>query len=389
MNLSRSLKLPPARYNRESMASWTPDATVTGPGADWFIEITQDGVELDLSGSILDGEAIAKWGVYVHDCRDVTVKDGTLKGFYYGIKADNVTGLTIENCVVADNHNPSGVGWLPDTDAPYEPGFGGGVYLSHVSGGLITGNNLSNNFTGLYLVKCHENRVERNDASFNGNVGIHLLGSTQNAVEGNRADHCIRYTGRFWCDTADSAGILLEEYSHHNRIVGNTFRYSGDGFFIRANNGHSSDHNYVARNDGSFSPNNAFEACFSKHNLFEDNVAEFSNYGFWLGYSKETTLKGNRICSNRLDGVAIESGARNSITGNEITANRCGIRLWLRENVKSRESTEACGGDEIVDNRIAESRECGILLGEMGDPHLEGNTFEGNAEDLRKGVLNS
>ena len=49
------------------------------------------------------------------------------------------------------------------------------------------------------------------------------------------------------------------------RIIDNSMRYSGDGLFIRANNRHGSDHNHIARNDGSFSPNNAFEAGFSAH----------------------------------------------------------------------------------------------------------------------------
>ena len=118
----------------------------------------------------------------------------------------------------------------------------------------------------------------------------------------------------------------MEEYSHYNKIIGNSLRYSGDGFFIRAN-----DHNYVARNEGSFSPNNAFEAVFSRYNVFEDNVADFSNYGFWLGYSRDTVVLRNRARSNRVDGIAIEAaGTELSRTLLLATAPGYGCGSWLR-----------------------------------------------------------
>ena len=315
MKIRRTTRLEPRRYTRSEGET------------DALIEVSRDGVEIDLAGAVLDGEDRTGFGVYLHDCRRVTIRNGIIKGFYYGIRAENVRELRIENCVVSDNHNPD-VGWLSDTDDPVEDGFGGGVYLCEVYDSLILGNDMNNNLNGIDLVRSDRNTIRENNASGNGNIGIHLLRSSHNSIESNRADHCIRYTDRFWCDTADSAGVLLEEYSSHNRIADNSMRYCGDGFFIRANNRHSCNHNYVARNDASFSPNNAFEAVFSEFNVFEDNIAAFSNYGFWLGYSRNSVVRGNRISTNRLDGVSIEHGSHNTIEDNDIEGNRTGIRLW-------------------------------------------------------------
>ena len=300
--------------------------TPSSPGV--IVEVCADRLVLDLSGVVMDGEGNGGAGIWVHDCNDVTIVNGIVIGFHYGIRAENVSSLKIQGCVVSDNTNPLDAGWLPDMEAPVEEGFGGGIYLRQVQHSAIENNLVNNNFNGISLVRSEHNVIEGNNASYCGNVGIYLLRSNHNEVRRNRAECCIRYTGRFWCDTADSAGILLEDGSNYNRVTGNSLRYSGDGFFIRAHNREPSNHNFISGNDASYSPNNAFEAVFSSGNVFEDNVANYSNYGFWLGYSTDTTVRNNEIRANRFDGIAIEHGRYNRIEGNRIEGNRNGTRLW-------------------------------------------------------------
>jgi parallel beta-helix repeat protein len=384
MKVSASLALEPHRYTKDFVETLRRQGAFEAAAESCLIEISTDGVVLDLRGAVLDGEDFTGSGIHVHDCAGVTIKNGIIKGFYYGIRAGDVANLTIENCVVADNFNPRDRGWLTDTIDPVEEGFGGGVYLIRVTDSLIKGNQLSNNFDGLCLVRSDRNRILENDASYNSNVGIHLVRASHNTIEGNRADHCIRYTGRFWCDTADSAGILLEEYSHHNRILNNRMRYSGDGFFIRANNRHGSNHNYVAGNDASFSPNNAFEVGFSTGNAFEENIASYSNYGFWLGYSSGTVLRGNLIQSNRFDGVAMEGGSRNTFEANKIDGNRSGIRLWEKAVQGESQERGPDGGHRISGNEVKNSRESGILYPGHWNVFLGDNDLDNNQEDVRR-----
>ena len=378
-----SVFLWPGYYNKGNFEASDYAGLNQFPAEGCLVEVSAAGTEVDMSGAVLDGEGDGGVGIYVHDCDDVIIRNGVIKGFHHGIRAVNASRLTILNCVVSDNHNPIDTGWLPDSIEPVEEGFGGGIYLYGVSDSIIEGNHLNNNFNGISLVRCERNKIAGNNASYSANIGIHLLGSSHNEIDGNRADHCIRYTDRFWCDTADSAGILLEEYSHYNKIIGNSLRYSGDGFFIRANNRHSSNHNYVARNDGSFSPNNAFEAVFSRFNVFEDNVADFSNYGFWLGYSRDTVVLRNRTRSNRLDGIAIEAGRGNRIKQNTIIGNRTGIRLWrLASPTENEKEDSATGSYVISNNEIKDSREWAIVYPDDLEVRLAENRLENNRQDV-------
>lgn len=367
----------PDRYTKETVQPSLYPGLQASPPDGILLEICTDGMALDLSGVVLDGEGASGVGFWIHDCQDVTITHGVLMGFHYGIRAENVRNLTVRDCVVADNTNPLDVGWLPDIEAPVEEGFGGGIYLRNVRDSAIENNLVGNNFNGITLVRCERNVIRGNDASHCGNVGIYLLASCDNEVSDNRAENCIRYTDRFWCDTADSAGILLEDGSNHNRIVGNSLRYSGDGFFIRAGNREPSNSNLISGNDGSYSPNNAFEAVFSSGNVFVDNVANFSNYGFWLGYSTDTTVRENEIRANRFDGIAIEHGRDNRIEDNHVAGNRNGIRLW----------SDPMAGESprrvyvISGNRVERSRESGTLITDDHDVELRDNRFEDNVRN--------
>ena len=376
------VRVVPDRYTRDTfkLSRYPGLEARSSPGT--VIEICTDGVTLDLSGVVLDGERKGGVGIWVHDCRDATIANGIVIGFHYGIRAENVSNLNIRGCVVSDNANPLDEGWLPDIEAPVEEGFGGGIYLHRVSHSSIEDNQANNNFNGISLVRSEHNLISGNRASYCGNVGIYLLKSSHNQVLDNQAEHCIRYTDCFWCDTADSAGVLLEDGSNRNRIIGNDLRYSGDGFFIRGHHGEPSNDNFVARNDASYSPNNAFEAVFCSGNVFEDNIANYSNYGLWLGYSTNSMVRGNDIKSNRFDGIAIEHGQDNAIEGNRIAGNRNGIRLW------SNPVPETPPGSDlptrwyaISGNRITASRGCGLLVTEDHDIALNDNGYERNQRD--------
>ena len=379
------VRVTPDRYTRGTFVPSQYAGIEAQPAPGAVIEIRTDGVALDLSGVALDGERSGGVGIWVHDCEDVTIANGIVIGFHYGIHADNVRNLNIRGCVVSDNTNPRDAGWLPDIGGPVEEGFGGGIYLRRVRHSVIENNQTGNNFNGISLIRSDHNVISGNHASHCGNVGIYLLQSSHNEVSDNRAEHCIRYTDRFWCDTADSAGILLEDGSNHNRVTGNNLRYGGDGFFIRGHHGEPSRDNFVARNDASHSPNNAFEAVFTSGNVFESNVANYSNYGFWLGYSTNSAVRGNEIRANRCDGIAIEHGQGNVIEGNRIEENRNGIRLWTNAGRQTPAGIALPARHYTISgNRVTDSRECGIFVTDDHVVALTDNACELNARDCQR-----
>ena len=90
------------------------------------------------------------------------------------------------------------------------------------------------------------------------------------------------------------------------------------------------DDNLFEENDGSLSPNIAFEATFCRGNVFRDNYADHSNYGFWLGFSWDTVVENNRIARNRQAGIAVENGHGFSVRGNRFRGNGHGLLIWTR-----------------------------------------------------------
>ena len=103
----QTISIPPGRYTRQTFD------TVLLKGLDQsrtdgaVIGVSTNGICLDLSGVVLDGEGAGGVGISVRDCEDVTVQNGVIMGFHYGIRAENVVRLSINNCVVSDNTNPT------------------------------------------------------------------------------------------------------------------------------------------------------------------------------------------------------------------------------------------------------------------------------------------
>ena len=118
MKITESTILTPGRYTRAG--NHNPELPI--------IEVEADGVVLDMAGAVLDGEDFSGVGILVRGRSDVTIRNGMIRGFYQGLQIENCQRVTIENCVVSDNHNPVDAGWLADTANPSADGFGGGIH---------------------------------------------------------------------------------------------------------------------------------------------------------------------------------------------------------------------------------------------------------------------
>jgi parallel beta-helix repeat protein len=155
--------------------------------------------------------------------------------------------------------------------------------------------------------------------------------------EANCADYCCRFEPReggrhFGHMGADAAGFVAVMGSSRNTFRGNAARLGGDGFFLAGLGPDGKpcgcDDNLFEGNDGSLSPNIAFEATFCRGNTFKDNHADRCNYGFWLGYSWDTIIAGNRMVMNRQAGIAVENGHGFRVEGNTMQANGHGVLIW-------------------------------------------------------------
>src|SRR5690606_13619073 len=109
---------------------------------------------------------------------------------------------------------------------------------------------------------------------------------------------------------------------------------------------------------------------------FIDNRADSADYGFWLGYSSGTVVRGNSIIGTRTAGIAIEHGSDNTLAGNVIIGGGTGIRLFA----------PTAGADASrhysVDDHVLARLERGLVLGRTGRVGLRGNLFDGTRTGL-------
>jgi len=316
-----------------------------------LIVIRGDDITLDLNGATVEGmdpaadpDRAAGVAIRVDGGRNVTIRNGTIRGYRVAILARGTNGLTIES-------NDLGHGWKPRLYSVVEHEsladwlsfhhdekdewlrFGAAIYLDGVSGGSIRDNVAEQGMNGLMMARSDRLRVADNTFRFNSGLGIGLYRSAANRIIHNRLDYNVRgFSNGFYRRGQDSADLLMFEQSSHNVVAYNSATHGGDGLFLWAGQstmdsgaGGAND-NLFFGNDFSFAPTNAMEATFSR-NVFVGNRAEGSDYGLWGGYSYESTIAGNCFARNRV-GIAIEHGQDNVIASNRFTGDGTAIRLW-------------------------------------------------------------
>ncbi len=310
---------------------------IADPGKDGVLIIAADDITLDCNSAIINGPDYTGFGIFNNGHHNVTIKNCNASKYYYGLRSENSNNLTVQNNNFSGNRTITDdsifLNINQDSSITDSSHLGGGIYLKNSTGSTITGNTVENQQNGIDLYSVTSSTISTNNASNNLGWGIHLYASTYNTISSNVADHVNRTCFGTLNGGCDTAGMLLVYGSHYNQITGNRFQYGGDGFFIGNEWGLPSNNNTVSQNDGSYSSGNAFEATFSENNNFSENLASFSNFGFWLGYSHHTTVDRNIMENNNYDGVAIEHGHNNIITSNTIkSSKRAGINLWTNYN---------------------------------------------------------
>lgn len=357
------------------------------------IEIDADNVTLNLTGVTINSGIRNPWdrvgiGIHSESHNHVTILGGAIHGYKYGIFVQEVDhGLRIIGTDVGGNRaqkllsTPTHFNvqdWVDIFHLDSWESYGAGLYLKDVEYGWVKNVTAHDEQNGILLANVTHSTVLDDDISHNSGWGIGLFDSSWNDILNNHADWDVRCEGKTYSAGCDSAGVLLMEGSDHNRIIGNSFIHSGDGYFLsKPHTGHSSDYNYVAYNDGSYSPHNAFESTFTRGDQFYHNKANHADYGFWLGFSRNTTVTDNQIEGCKHDGIAIEHGALNFIVRNQIIGNRGGgIRLFRRQPIPDPSRSYVILQNQISGNKI------GIVLNQTYDVIATNNDFNNNSVSI-------
>lgn len=291
------------------------------------ITIGAAGITVTGDNTIIQSTAQTGQGLTAVGLANVTVRSLAIDGYFHGMHFDDCDGLTIEDCTVSGT--PYVGGFLNIFAGPVSS-YGHAIWVSNSDHAVLRGNEVGGQQNGISLFFCTQALVEYNQASRNSGWGIQLYDTDDSTIQFNTANDCIRDGG------GDAANLLIVYGSCNNQILHNTLLRGGDGVFLagathqlepRPNND-----NYFYGNDCSGSPNNGFEATFSQRNVFENNVSDWCNYGYWLGYSSASVIRGNQANDCWTAGVAIEHGYDNTIESNTLNGSMYGIRLWTDDD---------------------------------------------------------
>lgn len=325
-----------------------PHADETGKTA--AIEIRGRNITVDFGGLFLEGtspmaDPDQRKGTAIRVQGDnITIKNLNVKGYKIGLIADGCRALKIENCDFSYNWKQKLRSTLEREDLSDWMSFhrnekdewlrfGAAVYLKRCTSFEISKVTAVGGQCGLMMTDCNEGVVRNNNFSFLSAIGIGMYRSSNNVIEKNKVDWCVRgYSHGVYNRGQDSAGILIYEQSHRNVFAFNSVTHGGDGFFLWAGQttmdtgkGGCND-NVLVNNDFSHAPTNGIEATFSR-NIFENNLLLECWHGIWGGYSYDSIIKGNIFGYNG-EAIAIEHGQNNSIFGNTFANDGAAINLW-------------------------------------------------------------
>ncbi len=301
------------------------------------ITIDSDNVTLDAHGATIMGtDKTASQGIKVSGRKNIIIKNVRILNYYHGISIKKSKGIEICDCTITLTTEIQSNTLFLDIWKPAADSYGCAIFLEQVTDANIHDNDLQHQMNGLLSYQCKGLNVTNNLANYCSGFGFHLFETSDSIYTNNYADFCCRYylsnAGSHL--GADAAGFLVVYKSCNNIFRKNYARLGGDGFFLAGLTPHGIDvgcnNNLFEENDASYSPNNAFEGVFSKGNIYQGNKANHSNYGFWLGFSSDCTLKDNQIYNNRQAGIAVENGIHFDILNNDIQNNTHGILIWTR-----------------------------------------------------------
>ncbi|HYV92199.1 MAG TPA: right-handed parallel beta-helix repeat-containing protein [Chitinophagales bacterium] len=308
------------------------------------IQVDFSNALLHSSGDVTKPDQFHGVAIFIHNSKNITLRNARIRGYKIAVRAENVENLTIENCDFSYNfrkhlnstqeredvsdwmsyHHNEHHEWLH---------YGAGIYLDHCNNAFIRDCKITNGQCALLMTNCNNGKILNNNFSFNSGLGIGMYRSSGNEVMHNHLDWNIRgFSFGIYNRGQDSAGILVYEQSSKNLFAYNTATHSGDGFFLWAGqatmdtgSGGCND-NVIFGNDFSDASNNGIEATFSRNAIINNRI-ERCDYGVWGGYSYNTIIGSNQFANNRC-AIAIEHGQNNHILYNSFDHDQLAIKLW-------------------------------------------------------------
>lgn len=339
---------------------------VADADGDGVVQVTGDGITVDLDGGVLLGslpdvapEARTGTGIVVTG-KNVTLRNGALRGFRCGVRATGADGFTAESLSLSDLfmmrlestvEAEAAADWLwphENENREWVTRYGAGLLVEASKGVTVRDVTVRRSQNGILLDRVGDSRIYDNDASFLSGWGLALYRSGGNVIARNAFDFCIRgYSHGVYNRGQDSAGILLFEQSSGNLVALNSATHGGDGVFGFAGRealgerppasppepgfhaGRGSNRNRFIGNDLSYAAAHGLEMTFSTGNVVAHNrLVENGICGVWGGYSRQTLIVANEFARNAAGSIDIEHGVGNLLWKNTFDGDDVAIEIW-------------------------------------------------------------
>jgi parallel beta-helix repeat protein len=206
-------------------AEVTSDVTLEASliGCSTGLVIGADGITVDLNGYAIEGVgAVASSGIQAIGRANVTVRNGSVRGFDAGVRLEGTSGFTVESLTISGN--------------------GTGIHCRNSGATRIEHNNAVGNGSGVLLDFCSATTLVHNVASRNAASGI-IRHRSDGTLEKNSANG----NGQFGVWSIDSHGELVNNVTNangaHGLFVTDLFPDHGrfhtiTGHVANANGGH-------------------------------------------------------------------------------------------------------------------------------------------------------
>jgi parallel beta-helix repeat protein len=197
--------------------------TLTGDIEDSIV-VEKDNIILDGAGHTVQGTDTFPDGILLEGRNNVTIKDMTIKGFYYGIR---LWGYNEYNVILGNNITANGCGiliwdWSNNNRVSgnnITANYREGIQLGQSHNNIISGNSVTTNYMeGILLRDSSYNSISENNITNNSN-GIEAWYSSNNIISENNI-------------TYNLPGIGLGTNSSSNSIRGNNIAYNWNGIVI-------------------------------------------------------------------------------------------------------------------------------------------------------------
>jgi CSLREA domain-containing protein len=328
-----------------------------------------DGITIDLNGKTIDGKSIGA-AILNNGYDSVTIKNGVLTDFDYGVMLNNGARLNIVEGVTAQLNQDAAIGLghgtFPEdpTLAPSEPVPG---YQSGVDDNILRSNTLVSNKRGVWLLNGAKNNVVRgNLIGATSDEAVRIERAGPNLIEGNDIQ------------VAGNAGVLLEG-AIDNTVRDNAIADVGTGVLVGATTtgttGIESTGNVVEGNLISESAGPALRIFSSSNNQLIDNVGTLTDsYAIELYLAQDNLVRGNDVSGNK-GGISLKNSSGNTIEGNDASdSDSTGIVL------------ESQSFSNVLLNNVSNNNVGGGIY--IGDetPAGQGTLVQGNTTNSNKGV---